>query len=939
MNKKRAILTISSNNYLHYARTLMQSVAKHHPEAARFCAIADADPAPARELQGEFTSLVLGELDLPDGDDFLFRYDILELNTAIKPWAIRHLLERGYDSVVYLDPDILVLDKLSVAFEALEEASEIVLTPHLLAPVSDHLEPSELTIRRSGTYNLGFCGVASCDTGRRFLEWWSGKLRTTCINDQPAGIFVDQSWIDLVPGLFPNVMILRHPGYNVAYWNLAQRELESVDGRLQAAGAALAFFHFSGIVPGDPTIISKHQNRFSATDVGSAVADLFDAYRQSLDRNGRSRYAALPYGYGFYDDGTPIAKADRIAFRCGNPHRHRSLASPFASRTLPSPREATIARLAEVYGFLLGRAPEAGAIDSYLEHVRSERDHRRLVFRTATSKEARARRGWRIRLLCWPFRKAFWSHEAMASQVAETSRGRQADKRLPAFEGLGGPEPSSVHDGFWVGPYLRIPPVQGGGRVRIAGHVDLGLLQRAGHDRQMLEVRGAGGLMHECRLTGGEFTTEFDVPPGGLARGLEVVARAYAVPAEVGLGADSRRLAWRVRQLCVGDRVIIDCARDPAVLPVRKLAGPPGVNIIGYLTAEHGVGEAVRSVVASCQAQRLPFSTIDLSFQTDIARRDTRFATDTGARYPIDILHVNADQTERADAYLRGQGHASRYRIGYWLWEQCELPDTMLGAFASLDEVWAPSTFIQEAISKVSPVPVVRIPYAITCAPAANASRAEFGLPDGKLLALLMYDLHSYQYRKNPDAAIAAFRMAASRRDDVMLVVKTVNVNSHPAEFEALASSVADLGNVTFITEQLTRQQTWNLQWCCDFLISLHRAEGYGLVPAEMMYLGKPVVATGWSANTDFMTAENSFPVRYQLKPLPRRIGPYQPGLPWAEADVEHAAACIGRLLDSPDLRRRIGATAAADIRRNLSPEAVGNLIADRLGMIGVWRS
>ena len=143
--------------------------------------------------------------------------------------------------------------------------------------------------------------------------------------------------------------------------------------------------------------------------------------------------------------------------------------------------------------------------------------------------------------------------------------------------------------------------------------------------------------------------------------------------------------------------------------------------------------------------------------------------------------------------------------------------------------------------------------------------------------------------------------------------------------------------HVIFIDEFFTRQQTWDLQACCDILISLHRAEGFGLAPAEMMFLGKPVIATGWSANTDFMTTDNSFPVRYQLRPLAQAVGVYPAGQLWAEADTDHAAWCLTRLLDDPVLRRETGVRAAADIRRQLSPEAVGALVRQRLSLLGLW--
>ena len=187
--------------------------------------------------------------------------------------------------------------------------------------------------------------------------------------------------------------------------------------------------------------------------------------------------------------------------------------------------------------------------------------------------------------------------------------------------------------------------------------------------------------------------------------------------------------------------------------------------------------------------------------------------------------------------------------------------------------------------------------------------------------------------------AIAAFRLATKNRDDAVLVVKTINRDKHPEASQELTDYLADLSQTIIIDEFLTRQQTWDLQSCCDLLISLHRAEGFGLAPAEMMYLGKAVVATGWSANMDFMTANNSLPVEFKLEPLKHAVGAYPAGPLWAEANIEHAAACITQLLDKPDLRSRLGQQAMLDIRRMLNPETVGRAVATRLHTIINWHN
>ena len=310
-----AVVTIVSNNYLHFARTLMQSVAQQHPEADRYCVIVDRDLAHADVLNAEFEAIPLDQLDLPEGDDFLFQYNVLELNTAVKPWALAHLIRRGYRNVLYIDPDIVLYRPLEEVFTPLDSGAELVLTPHLLAPVADTLNPGELDIRRAGTYNLGFCALRAGENMLGMLQWWQGKLKRDCIIAHDRGIFVDQSWMDLVPGLFPNVFVLRHPGYNIAYWNIAQRSVVEEAGNILVNNQPLAFFHYSGLNPLDPQSVSKYQNRFTLDNIGAPIAGLIRDYCQRVIDNNIEHYRRIAYGFGCYDDGTPITDADRSRFR------------------------------------------------------------------------------------------------------------------------------------------------------------------------------------------------------------------------------------------------------------------------------------------------------------------------------------------------------------------------------------------------------------------------------------------------------------------------------------------------------------------------------------------------------------------------------------------------------------------------------------------------
>jgi hypothetical protein len=324
-----AILTIVSNNYLHFARTMIQSAKVHHPNACFYCVVVDKDLSLARALVAEFETISLEELNLPLGDEFVFQYSILELNTAVKPWAIEYVLSQQHDVVFYIDPDIYFYSSMGDAESELRADVDMLFTPHLLAPMTDGKTPSELDIRRAGAFNLGFCAVKNTRNTRTFLQWWKRKLTRHCSVDLESGIFVDQGWIDLVPGMFENVGILRNAGYNVAYWNLAQRPItKGADGSYRIGAAPLIFFHFSGLNVFDSDVFSKHQDRFTKSNSGVAN-ELFEAYARALVMNGALEYAKLEYGFGRFVSGDTVPNGVRSMYRSSETVRTRIGPKPF----------------------------------------------------------------------------------------------------------------------------------------------------------------------------------------------------------------------------------------------------------------------------------------------------------------------------------------------------------------------------------------------------------------------------------------------------------------------------------------------------------------------------------------------------------------------------------------------------------------------------------
>jgi hypothetical protein len=323
------VFSIISLNYSAYAKTLMESLSVVHPEWDRHVLLVDRCDQPAALGGRLFETTLVEDLPLPNKRAFLFRYDIMELNTAVKPSMFACLRERGYQRVVYLDPDILVLDRLVELELLLDDGAAVVVTPHLTAPLDDGFRPSEFDILQAGTYNLGFLAIADRPAADSFIAWWRNKLEYGAASDQEGGLFTDQKWVDLAPGMFGGFALLRDPGYNLAYWNIAHRPVTKAGGYWLAGGSKLRFFHFSGFDPADPALFSRHQNRYSLANIGPA-RELATDYAAKLLQHGYLESRSLPYAFGAFSDGTPIPSAIRWMYRKEAALSAAAGADPFA---------------------------------------------------------------------------------------------------------------------------------------------------------------------------------------------------------------------------------------------------------------------------------------------------------------------------------------------------------------------------------------------------------------------------------------------------------------------------------------------------------------------------------------------------------------------------------------------------------------------------------
>lgn len=313
--KRTAVVTIASTNYFAQVQILMDSLAKTNPTWDRYFGVADEiDDELIKACRNRCEIIQMTELDIPDLDDMKFRYDIMELNTAIKPFVLLHLM-KTYDRVIYMDPDICVYKELSAVNKAFDDGYEFVVTPHFTDYwEEDNKYPNEPDILMAGTYNFGFFAAANCEAAKQVISWWAKKLETLCVNKQAEGIFVDQKWMDLLPARHDKVYILRNHGYNIAYWNLSHRKVTYEDGEYYFNGDPLVFFHFSGYNPNDLDCLSKYQNRFSMDDMGAAKKLFYNYASEALD-NGYTNWRKKVYAYNKFSDGRLVTDLFRRIYR------------------------------------------------------------------------------------------------------------------------------------------------------------------------------------------------------------------------------------------------------------------------------------------------------------------------------------------------------------------------------------------------------------------------------------------------------------------------------------------------------------------------------------------------------------------------------------------------------------------------------------------------
>jgi glycosyltransferase involved in cell wall biosynthesis len=360
----------------------------------------------------------------------------------------------------------------------------------------------------------------------------------------------------------------------------------------------------------------------------------------------------------------------------------------------------------------------------------------------------------------------------------------------------------------------------------------------------------------------------------------------------------------------------------------------PGVNIFGYVFAEHGVGEEARLLIQIVQQAGLDFAVIPY---TETFSRQAVQVDDLGlgeAVYDTNLICVNADAFPYFMQHFGSGILEGRYNIGLWAWEVAELPAAMACSAQFLDEIWGCSAFTAKAIEQVVPLPVFVLPPAIPISYPAPCRRQNLGFADNDFIFLFCFDFNSIFERKNAMATIAAFKLAFRPGQGARLLIKTINGNEFQTQLQRLRSVTVECPDIRVVDGYLQRDEQRSLINACDAYISLHRAEGFGLTLAEAMALGKPVIATGYSGNLDYMSDANSYLVPYQLVSIPPGCDPYPPTSQWAEPNVDAAASLMRRVFEDRDEARERARKARKDIARWHSSQERAKLVRRRFDTI-----
>lgn len=773
--------TIISRNYIPFARTMIKSYRKYHPEGRFFVLLLDKPEG--LDLSKEPWETVFAE-DLGMGtelDTLRMLYSAYEMSMSLRPAFMLHLMrKKNSERLLFLDSDLYFTGRLHEADQWLNDHALSICVSIREPLPDDNCHPSDKDFILAGSLNGGFVLARRCEETERTMEWLDGKLRKEGYYRPYEGLFGDQKWLDLWVSFCDTLGVIKQKGWNVSHWNIHERPLTKKNDIIFAGDEPMAFYHFSGFRMEDENVISAHQNRYRLDDQ-PVLAELLQEYRSELTKNDYGSWKKIPYLYDLFENGVRISETVR---RC-----YEETQGP---RTFPKPHDV---RSKNFYHWIMHPVFPGSPITNLHLSIWRMSLHAKARFPDPISKNRDD--------------FAYW---ILTERKRELSLDPELTHRLSTID-------------------LRKK------KVRVS-------------------LKFLTGLRHAFW------------PYQKLTRAVKKII--------------GKKLFYRLKP------------RSDGVLgyPYFRLQitekRPHGVTVISAKGAENGVGQAARDLVKALDKANIPHEHIDS--RTAPGRQD--IVTPLKRLFWYDTIVIAGGAQEIGDIVQCTElviGSEQRI-IAALPWESSKFPKKYASGFDLFSEVWAPSTYSADILKQYVNAPVTVMPYVVDVTGKRALDRTAFGLAKDSFLCLFVFDFYSFVERKNPEAAICAFREAFGDDPKAELLVVGSHADDFPTERNRLRKMIAGFKNVKLHETYLPRPVLLGLIGGSDCYVSLHRSEGFGLTIAEAMALAVPTVATAFGGCTDFLTVDTGFPVAFTPMTLESNVGPYEKGTVWGEANITDAA-------------------------------------------------